>query len=225
MDKNDRIKAHDREAHIYDRQALEYEYYTYDALFGMCYEFITPGERLLDLGIGTGLASLPFARAGLEIHGLDGSAEMLKVCEAKKFTKELKCFDLSKTPLPYSDDFFSHVICSGVLHFFDDLKPIFKDVARIMRKKGIFAFTVAMPPADATQIVKNCGNDCVEMDTVWGVSIFAHGYSYMSAIMHEHGFETLKRQRIILPGGPDIQEDLIFAIFVTRKRSDVTSLP
>lgn len=225
MDKNDRIKVHDREAHLYDQQVLEYEYYAYDALFGMCYEYVNPGELLLDLGIGTGLASLPFARAGLEVYGLDGSAEMLKVCEGKKFTRELKCFDLSNTPLPYSDDFFSHIICSGVLHFFDDLNPIFQDVARIVRDNGIFAFNVAMPPADAGKIVKDYGNGCVEMDTVWGVSIFTHGYSYISAALQKHGFETLKRQRMIMPGGPEGGEDMVFAIFVTRKRSDAPTLP
>ena len=35
-------------------------------------------DRLLDIGIGTGLGSLPFAKTGLEIFGIDGSGEMLK---------------------------------------------------------------------------------------------------------------------------------------------------
>ena len=69
------IYAHDQEADLYDEQVREYESYAHDVLFGMSFEYVRSGERLLDLGIGTGLASLPFAKLGLEVFGLDGSAE------------------------------------------------------------------------------------------------------------------------------------------------------
>jgi hypothetical protein len=35
MEKTDSIKAHDEEAHIYDQQVREYEYFGFDVLFGM----------------------------------------------------------------------------------------------------------------------------------------------------------------------------------------------
>ena len=148
MRKTDGIRAHDEEAHIYDQQVREYEYFAFDVLFGMCYQYVKPGERLLDLGIGTGLASLPFARAGLEVYGLDGSTEMLNVCESKGFAQDLKCFNLLEMPLPYSRGFFSHVISCGVFHFFGDIGPMVKEVSRIMGSDGTFAFTVAVPSRD-----------------------------------------------------------------------------
>lgn len=88
------ISAHDEEAAQYDQQVREYEYYIHDVLFGMSFEYITAQDRLLDIGIGTGLAALPFGKAGLEVFGFDGSTEMLKICESKSFAKELKIFDL-----------------------------------------------------------------------------------------------------------------------------------
>lgn len=47
-------------------------------LHGMLTEHLKPRQRLLDLGIGTGLSALPFRQAGLEVNGIDGSEEMLK---------------------------------------------------------------------------------------------------------------------------------------------------
>jgi predicted TPR repeat methyltransferase len=52
-------------------------------VFGMAFEYVAPGERLPDLGIGTGLSSAPFRKAGPEIRGLDGSEEMLAACRRK----------------------------------------------------------------------------------------------------------------------------------------------
>jgi len=39
-----------------------------------------PSEKLLDIGIGTGLASIHFSDVGLWVYGLDVSQEMLAAC-------------------------------------------------------------------------------------------------------------------------------------------------
>ncbi len=107
----DTISVHSQESGHYDQQVREYNSYGHDALFGMSFEYVNSRDCLLDIGIGTGLASQSFAKVGLEIYGCDGSTEMLKICESKAFAKELKVFDLQNIPLPYSDNFFDHVIC------------------------------------------------------------------------------------------------------------------
>jgi len=148
MKNPDTISVHDQCAAQYDKQVHEYNSYGHDTLFGMSFEYVNSRDCLLDLGIGTGLASRSFAKLGLNVYGCDGSAEMLKMCESKAFATELKVFDLHDTPLPYSDYFFDHAICCGVLHFFDDLETILKEVFRIIKPGGIFAFTVAGQTAE-----------------------------------------------------------------------------
>jgi len=208
MDISERIRAHDREAVGYDEQVRAYEYHAPEAVFGMCYEYISPGERLLDIGIGTGLASMWFAKAGLEIYGIDGSEEMLKICAAKDFAVELKQYDILNFPLPYADKMFNHVVSCGLLHFFDDLEGIFREVFRIIDGNGLFAFTVAVPPAESA-------DDYYEMDTPWGVSIFAHADSYITGLLKQCGYQTEKKQRFIMKRALDEEGDLVFAAYVT----------
>ena len=64
----------------YDESARKYGWYTPEVLFGLMHEHLTAGDRLLDLGIGTGLSAVPFAKAGLVVCGLDGSRKMLNRC-------------------------------------------------------------------------------------------------------------------------------------------------
>ena len=77
MDDPNASSPHDDFAADYDQQVRAYGWWGHEALFGLCFEHVRAGERLLDVGIGTGLASAPFARAGVRVFGFDASPEML----------------------------------------------------------------------------------------------------------------------------------------------------
>jgi SAM-dependent methyltransferase len=44
-------------------------------------EAISSGGPVLEIGCGTGRVLIPTAQAGIEIFGLDSSAQMLKICQ------------------------------------------------------------------------------------------------------------------------------------------------
>lgn len=88
------IKLHDKIASEYDSLVKKYNSHIHELLSGMCFEYIKPGDSLLDLGIGTGLSSFLFAKAGLNITGLDGSGEMLKECKKKGIAKKTKQYNV-----------------------------------------------------------------------------------------------------------------------------------
>lgn len=201
------IQLHDQCATDYDRQVREYGCFAADILFGLCFEYINPSERLLDVGIGTGLSAEPFAKAGLVVCGIDASPEMLKICEKKKIAVELEQFDIQSKPWPYSESAFDHVICCGVMHFISDLDLIFEQVARVIRPNGIFAFTTKAPTRNSRIIQETSDDDIV----------FTHSRNYIEGCTADHGFSILKCTRFSIGTGCQNYEEEFFA-FAARKR-------
>ncbi len=212
----DSIKAHNEEACEYDQQVRDYRSHAHDVMFGMVFEYVQSRETLLDIGIGTGLASWPFAKTGLRVFGLDGSVEMLKVCESKAFVEELKQFDLRTVPLPYPDHSFDHAICCGVFHFFGELVPIVSEVSRVMKTGGIFAFTIAGQTPEEEEAARDDSRSYLMRPTAWDVSIYAHSDGYIEEVLKGHGFETLKAQKILMWSGKEDLDDLLFKVVVAR---------
>ncbi|MGB6033719.1 MAG: class I SAM-dependent methyltransferase, partial [Bacteroidota bacterium] len=130
-------------ARIYDSEAEATGWLGPEITFGLTYKYITAGDTLLDLGIGTGLGSVLYHKAGLRVFGMDSSDEMLKVCEEKGFAEALKRHDLGAAPYPFEDSSMDHVVSVGVLHLFRDLATVFQETSRIVRDGGLFAFVVA----------------------------------------------------------------------------------
>lgn len=212
--KNKHIQSHDQFAKNYDNQTKQYHSYGHDIIFGMSYEYIQPRETLLDLGIGTGLSSINFAKAGLDVVGLDGSSEMLKECKRKKFSKELHQYNIQETPLPFSDNQFSHCVCCGVFHFFNDLDFIFNEVKRLVNSEGIFTFTVA---SCSVHEASSSETKYIEAPSAWGISFYKHSNSYISYLAKRYGFTIEKEQKILVDSGDPQKEDLLFKVFIFKK--------
>jgi predicted TPR repeat methyltransferase len=192
----------------YDQLARKYQWFGPEILFGLCYEFIKPGDRLLDLGIGTGLCSALFYKLGLEIHGIDRSEEMLAMCRQKGMAKELKQWDLLKTPLPYPDAQFHLIISGGVFHFFEDLSPIFAEAARLARPDGLFAFIDCPTPEDvaADSYIKYSRDK---------TPIFCHHDSYIHRLLDQNHFQVIKELKFFVLD--EEEKDLLMKNYVVKK--------
>lgn len=193
----------------YDEEVKAYDSYGHDIIFGMSFEFVHADEKLLDIGVGTGLASIQFAEVGLKVYGLDASQEMLAACQLRSSTEELKWCDITREPIPYKDRCFDHVVCCGVLHFVSDLNNFFSEVKRVMRTGGIFAFTIA-PQETAVGYI--------EEPTAWGVSIFRHSPQYIMDLLETNGLELLKEQRLLIKGADKVNYDMLFSVLICRLR-------
>ena len=191
----------------YDKQVREYDSYGHDALFGMSFEFIEKDEKLLDIGIGTGLASVKHSRLGLEVYGLDSSPQMLDACRSKSFARALNLYDMFSEKIPYEDSFFNHVVSCGVLHFMGDLEPLFQEVKRVIKPGGTFAFTIAPQNSDTLFVREN---------TAWGVPIFKHSMNFVVNMLEKNGFSVLKEQRLLIKGADKVNYDMLFSAMVTR---------
>jgi len=206
------------DASRYDRQAAEHGWHGHEALFGMMYEFIKPGETLLDIGIGTGLGSILFHGAGLEVHGFDSSREMLAACEAKGFAANLVRHDLRKAPYPYPDDSFDHVVSIGVLNFFADLRPVFEETARLIRPGGIVGFTVEEQKAgQEAEYVLRTGGESSGASGTSAVTMHRHSDAHIKSLLDACGFEPLKALEFSAGRYPSYGMDIVFTAYVARR--------
>ena len=207
MSQENKVSEYKELAGNYDNQVREYDSYGHDVLFGMSFEFVKADEKLLDIGIGTGLATIKFSRLGLKVFGLDSSQEMLNACQSKSFTQALSLYDITREQIPYEDNYFNHVICCGVLHFIGDLNDLFNEVRRVMKPGGIFSFTVAPQNTELCYTKEN---------TAWGVPIFKHSMTYILKLLVENDFQLQKEQRLLIKGADKVKYDMLFSALVAK---------
>ena len=98
------------------------------------------GKRVLEIGVGLGTDLKQFARAGAECHGADITDTHLELTR-RNFELEGLPVDLRKadaTQLPFPDGFFDCVYSFGVIHHIPDVDAVVSEVARVLKRGGVF---------------------------------------------------------------------------------------
>ncbi len=191
-DQNKRKPFSGDHAQKYDMMAGKSGWLDPDILLGLAYRYTAPGETLLDVGIGTGLASMLFHRAGLKVVGLDQSTEMLAVCREKGFADKLFEHDVTVSPYPLAEREVDHAISCGVLHVVKDLSAVIAEVGRVMKKGGVFVFAVAH--TDAAEVVDW---EITGRDGYPSASLYRHPLSYIREVGVGSGFELINSLRYL----------------------------
>jgi demethylmenaquinone methyltransferase / 2-methoxy-6-polyprenyl-1,4-benzoquinol methylase len=96
---------------------------------------LAPGDRILDLGCGTGDLTLQLARAGARPVGLDLSHRML-VEAGRKVAPARALVQGSAFSLPFADGSFAGAVSGFVLRNLNDLPRAFDELARVIRPGG-----------------------------------------------------------------------------------------
>jgi len=100
------------------------------------------GERVIDLGCGTGRLAARIAAAGTRVTGVDFSLESLR--EARRLAPGLLLVQADLTRLPFADGAFDRAISSQVFHHLPDTdlrRRGAAEAARVLRKEGVLALT------------------------------------------------------------------------------------
>lgn len=199
-------------AEKYDESVQKQKWYGAEILFGMIYEYIKPKEKILDIGIGTGLSASAFHHTGLEVYGLDYSNEMLELCKQKNIAVELRQFDLNNTPLPYQSNFFNHISANAILYFLAELDALFFEISRIMKVKGIWAFIVEENNSQQHPeiIEKPPGKN--------GLITYQHSKNYLLDLAKQNGFHVLKKIEFVAENFQMEGKAVPFQLYVTEKQ-------
>ncbi len=133
-------------------------------------------ERAIDLGCGTGLMGVALDGVCATLIGVDLSPAMLEAAaRTGRYTnlKEANLIDALEAEVPESADL---LLAADVLVYLGDLFPAMREAARVLKRDGLFAFTVQAH---------------VGHGFVLGVdSRFSHSEDYLAAVAEDCGFET-----------------------------------
>ncbi len=124
----------------------------YDSLFGALLHSgrrmasilmdIQPGERILEVGIGTGI-SLPLYRRDTDIIGIDISWDMIKRAREKKQRlgyHNVKLCIMDASEMAFRDNYFDKVIASHSIAVIPRPLETLKEIKRVCKENAEFFF-------------------------------------------------------------------------------------
>jgi ubiquinone/menaquinone biosynthesis C-methylase UbiE len=119
----------------------------------MCLAECSGGQRVLEVGFGSGVSFLNLHERYREIHGLDLTADVEKVRQtflARGITTELCNGSVLK--MPYADGSFDTVLLISILEHLrpEEQEPAFREIARVLRPGGQVVYGV---PIERTLMV------------------------------------------------------------------------
>lgn len=143
---------------------------------------IESGMRVLEIGSGTGVYSIPFAQQGCIVTGIDISDEMLEIARQKVIDLQLNLdfIHMDANALHFSENTFDRIYSMGVLDFVDDLEHAFEQAYRVLKPGGKISIAV------------------VNRDSAWGKRYMDPEYNKGKVYAHAH-FKNLNELMRIHP--------------------------
>jgi SAM-dependent methyltransferase len=92
-----------------------------------------PGDKVLDIGVGTGIFAVELMKHGAEVTGLDVSEKMLEIARSKGVTNVAVG---DAVALEFPNESFDLVISITALEFIKDCDKAISEMVRVCRKGG-----------------------------------------------------------------------------------------
>ena len=118
------------------------------------------GQRLLDIGCGSGKSIEPFLNLGLQISGIDPSPYMLDIAE-KKFKNKVDLFRGFAEDLPFEDNSFEYSSLFTSLEFTELPAKAIEEACRVTKDKIFVGVLNKYAPMNMIRMIKSKFTDSI----------------------------------------------------------------
>lgn len=124
--------------------------------------FLDPvaGQRVLDVGTGTGRGAIALAARGADVTGVDASAEMLAVARRRAAAAGVQVHFIQGDAhgLAYPDQSFDAAVCLRVLMHTPDWRLSLGELCRVARHRVLFDYPALMSAAALQSAARRLAN-------------------------------------------------------------------
>ncbi|WP_234493818.1 class I SAM-dependent methyltransferase [Vibrio maritimus] len=153
-------------------------------------------KKVLDLGCGPGAYAEHFVKAGAQVTAIDLAEEMVAITR-ERLGDNVTCYaqNLANGLPKERDDAFDIVVCPLMLHYLQDLVPLFKEVHRVLKSGGLFVFSTHHPLVDFEENAFNNYFNVELLTEEWNtigepveVSFYRRSFTNLFESLSEGGF-------------------------------------
>jgi trans-aconitate methyltransferase len=148
-----------------------------------------PGERILDLGCGTGHLTAEIAASGAHTVGIDQSADM--IAQARRQFPNLRFEVCDAREIPFTGEF-DAVFSNAALHWIPEAGKVIRGVGRALKPNGRFVAEMG-GKGNIRRLVEAITVACREIGLESGAATEAWYYPSIgeySGLLEKHGLEV-----------------------------------
>lgn len=187
---------------IYDKFGKDYHQRDKNPSKAFCKQFIVipamtsfirdmvRSKKVLDLACGSGTFTRNLASWGAKVIGLDFSKILIEI--ASKENPSIKFCVGDARKIPFKNLQFDIISSSLMVHYVKNIKLLFNEVSRILKKRGLFIFSIHHPISEILKKIEINGK------RVFLLMPYFHKNKYtwnmikgMEMISYHHTFENI----------------------------------
>ncbi len=97
---------------------------------------LEPGQKILEVGCGSGALTHSLKQRGLNITGVDRSARMVEAARRRGGYNGARILQADATALPFADQQFSRIIAASLINVVPEITPVLSEMRRVLQPGG-----------------------------------------------------------------------------------------